>query len=133
MTTGMIASFIDGRIRLRADSLKSPKNMESLLAFLQGRKGLLDVRPNLRTGSVLVRYDVNAVSREELLGAVNLLQTLFPADKTLRRSGKRRENLCLGLLYGLVAGSAFVNRRLHVCAAVLFTLSAFRHAAARKP
>ncbi|MDR2745756.1 MAG: cation transporter, partial [Desulfovibrio sp.] len=65
----MIASFFDGRVRIRADALKKPENLDMARSLVQARPGVLKVESNARTGSLLVHYDPAVITRETLTGA----------------------------------------------------------------
>jgi hypothetical protein len=126
----MIASFIDGRIRLRGSALKNPDNMAMLRSFIGAEQGILDLRANSRTGSLLVYYDPSVISREALASAATLLESdLFRAEKT--RPGKslftKKESLILILVYCAVVASGFLSRPAHLAAGTLFTLLTAAH------
>lgn len=150
----MIASFIDGRVRIRAEALKDPALMDQVLAALGARDGILSATPNPRTGSVLVLYDPAAVSRETLLTAAlaleEQLRSLEEAGANrkgatllsrLRRGeswrGKRNgrlspltprgESALMGALYLLTAVTGFGSRRTHVILGAAFAALAGIH------
>jgi hypothetical protein len=126
----MIASFIDGRIRLRDRALKDPANMDLLRGFIGAQRGILDLRANSRTGSLLVYYDPTVLSREALASAAALLEPgLFRAEKA--RPAKAlfasKESLLLALVYCAVAATGFLSKPAHLAAGTLFTLLTAAH------
>ncbi len=62
-----ITSFVDGRVRLRHPSLKRAEDAEQVRGFLASLPGILRVTVNSRTGSLLLEYDPDQISREDLL------------------------------------------------------------------
>ena len=62
-----ITSFVDGRVRLRHPSLKRAEDAEQVRGFLVSLPGMLRVTVNSRTGSLLLEYDPDQISREDLL------------------------------------------------------------------
>ena len=62
-----ITSFVDGRVRLRHPSLKRAEDAELVRGFLASLPGILRVTVNSRTGSLLLEYDPDQISREDLL------------------------------------------------------------------
>jgi hypothetical protein len=132
----MIASFYDGRVRIRHDALKDSHNMAAVVAAIAGRDGVISHVVNPRTGSLLVHYDPQKFSREDLLAAAKMLEQRFAG----KGAGRGRTDLfwkgdCeTALLFGLcgltVAGG-FVNRRLHVISGALYALLSLVHACSR--
>lgn len=70
----MISSFCDGRVRLRHPALKDADTVNGLVAILNGYPGVLEVKSNLLTGSLLVLYDPEAISQEDLAKAAAKLE-----------------------------------------------------------
>lgn len=62
-----ITSFVDGRVRLRHPSLKRAEDAELVRGFLASLPGILRVTVNSRTGSLLLEYDPDQISREDLV------------------------------------------------------------------
>lgn len=85
----MITSFIDGRVRIRAEALRDEGNMALVLAVINAQEGVTEVVSNPRTGSILVHYDPEKIPRETLLEAAAALeQQLAPmAEVGTRKSG----------------------------------------------
>jgi P-type Ca2+ transporter type 2C len=74
---------VPGRVRLRAAALKSRPVLGPLVeAALQARPGVSQVRVNPLTGSVLVRFDAERVTTEQLRRWI---------DRSLNGAGGRRE------------------------------------------
>lgn len=74
--TATIVSAAPGRVRVRLDrSMRSPEAMRGLAEMVCGLDGVREVRANPITGSLLVLYDPETVSTEQLYlaaKAVNL-------------------------------------------------------------
>lgn len=148
----MITSFIDGRVRIRAKALKDEKNMAMVLTMINAQDGVLEVTPNARTGSVLVLYDPEKISRETLLEAASLLEKQFPPEEkkplkglpdflsalTCRRefgSGGKRlsplsplgESALMTALYLATAVTGFSSKRAHIALGTAFAGLAALH------
>jgi hypothetical protein len=63
----MITSFIDGRIRIRDEKLKSIAVVSHMEKRLSQLKGILNVSINQRTGSILIFYDRTVLRIEQAL------------------------------------------------------------------
>ena len=64
--TDCITSFIDGRVRLRHFALKDASVAETVCAVVGGVEGVESVQANPVTGSLLIFYDTEKLSRQEL-------------------------------------------------------------------
>jgi len=62
-----ITSFVDGRVRLRHPALKDGATAELVSSVVGGVEGILAVQANPVTGSLLIYYDTEKLSREQLL------------------------------------------------------------------
>ncbi|MDR3358823.1 MAG: cation transporter [Desulfovibrio sp.] len=134
----MIASFFDGRVRIRAEALKKPEIMDMARSLVQARPGVLKVESNAGTGSLLVRYDPGVVTREALIGAATLLEARFGGAaraKQTRSAGRRlsakAEMLLLALSYGGMLAGGLLDRRVHIAFGILFSLLTGAHVYAR--
>jgi hypothetical protein len=134
----MIASYIDGRIRLRARALTNPQTLLGLARMIESRPGVRRISTNARTGSLLLEYEPDVLSRAALLAAVTVLEASCGGEdaedspagqrKTIRSARTRRAELrLLGLSAGLCASSLLFSRRLHAGAGLAFLLLAARH------
>ena len=65
--TDCITSFIDGRVRLRHFALKDASVAETVCAVVGGVEGVESVQANPVTGSLLIFYDTEKLSRQQLL------------------------------------------------------------------
>ncbi|WP_353115091.1 HMA2 domain-containing protein [Nitratidesulfovibrio sp.] len=70
----MISSFIDGRVRIRCDALRNPEAAAAIEGTLRETPGVLSATANPRTGGLLVEYDPDAVTQEQLLEAAKMLE-----------------------------------------------------------
>lgn len=66
----MIASFVDGRIRIKDEKLKSIAVISHIEKKLLQFKGILDVSINRRTRSLLILYDKTILRFEQILHAL---------------------------------------------------------------
>lgn len=143
----MIASFYDGRVRIRHRALKDPEFMATVQCMIGGQDGIIEMRANPKTGSLLVLYDPAVISREQLTLAAQVLANRaaeIPAGKkktkgaavaclkTPLRLSRRNETLLLTGVYGVTLLGGFINTRLHIAAGGLFTLLAAKHLYDRK-
>ncbi len=62
-----ITSFVDGRVRLRHPALKDRATAELITTVVEGVEGITAVQSNPLTGSLLIYYDAEKLSREQLL------------------------------------------------------------------
>ncbi len=131
----MIASFYEGRVRIRTHALKNPATLSMVEQFVKGQEGVLDIAANSRTGSLLVHYDPSVISRECLSSALHVLEAQLAESPAPERTMRKRRNAlspkaesaALVGLYSLTLAGAFVNSRLHTATALLFTLCAGLH------
>ncbi len=139
----MISSYMEGRVRIRADGLKNPEKLAMLEAVVKQQNGVRKTVANPLTGSLLVEYDPSLVTREMLDQAFELLRAELTRPVLLGRSGHAKprakssalEMAALGgtaavTVASLAAGAA--GRRVHVAAGVLFLLLAFKHTLDRR-
>jgi hypothetical protein len=134
----MIASFFDGRVRIRAEALKKPETMDMARSLVQTRPGVLKVESNTGTGSLLVCYDPAVITRETLIGAARLLEAQFGdavrakrAKNSGRRLSAKTEMLLLALSYGGMLAGGLLDRRVHIAFGILFSLLTGAHAYVR--
>ena len=62
-----ITSFVDGRVRLRHPALKDAATAELVCSVVGAVEGITSVQSNTRTGSLLIYYDAEKLTREQLL------------------------------------------------------------------
>ena len=131
----MIASFYDGRVRIRMEALRNPANMVMVENFIKGQDGVLEIVANPRTGSLLVLYDPEKIPRDTLLSAAQALEAQLPASGGPARKhcgcckpfSRKTETGLLAGLYAATLAGGFVSSRVHVTAALLFTALAGLH------
>ncbi len=73
----LIASFVEGRIRLRHAFLKEAALAAQLNEFLQNLDGVTSTELNTRTGSLLVHYDADILDMDTLEGLLQQANVLF--------------------------------------------------------
>ncbi len=61
-----IVSFTEGRIRIRHDALRDATLGQEVCTFLQDMNGIESVEYKAITGSLLIRYDDENISQEEI-------------------------------------------------------------------
>ena len=61
-----VTSFIDGRVRLRHPSLKASETADMVADMMRSVDGVTDVHVNPVTGSLLLYYDTQVLSRSDL-------------------------------------------------------------------
>ncbi len=66
MIEDYIVSFTEGRIRLRHPALKDAELGEKICTFLQEMNGILKLEQKTLTGSLLIYYDAENISQEEI-------------------------------------------------------------------
>jgi hypothetical protein len=135
----VIASFIDGRVRIRAEALKQAEIMAAAKSMVEAGQGVLKVEGNLRTGSLLVYYDPAVIARETLLGAAALLEERFGdarrggrGKNAARAFGRKTEMFLLFLSYGGTLAGLLFDRRIHVLSGLAFFLLTGVHVCARR-
>lgn len=132
----MIASFIDGRIRIRGENLKSQAVINEIKQIAK-IKGITDVSANKRTGSVLILYDIAVFRLEQILNMLSDFLDIsdvladIPAAVSVPQKASRRQisrivpnrilNIGMlaslaGSLFGVAVGVKFF----HVAAGFLF-------------
>lgn len=131
----MIYSFRPGRVRLRAQALREQNLVQSIQEMLGGYPGIVDFRANCRTGSLLVRYDPEQISQDQLRTALAFIEQRFPGAASgaksigirtplVSRSTERR--MLLGVFALCLAGT-MGGKVVHMVAGGAFTLLAARH------
>lgn len=97
-----VVSFIDGRVRLRHPALKNREQAELATAFISGVDGVTEARANPMTGSLLVFYDAEKLSREKLLDMARQGAALLPDDEQVQQvhDGKSPAACCARVLLG---------------------------------
>lgn len=94
-----VVSFIDGRVRLRHPALKNREQAELATAFISGVDGVTEARANPMTGSLLIFYDAEKLSREKLLDMARQGASLLPDDEQAH-DGKSPAACCARVLLG---------------------------------
>ena len=79
--TDCITSFIDGRVRLRHPALRNAATADMAASMVSGVDGVESVQVNPRTGSLLIFYDAEKLSREKLLELAKQGAALLPEEK----------------------------------------------------
>lgn len=146
--TDCITSFIDGRVRLRHPALKNAALAETVSAFVRGVDGVENVSANPVTGSLLIVYDTEKLSREDLLELAQQGAALLPvkdgkkngaegvrslADMLLsRRASRLAGRVMLVSLPLSLAGAVSGMGALHRISGAVFTLASLQHMAAHR-
>ena len=139
----MITSFFDGRVRIRAHALRNPEKMALVENTIKAQDGVFSTVANLRTGSLLVEYDPQVISREMLDMAAQALQAQLeepaPAKKAkgcpVSLTKLLDSKLEMGLLtaaFGCTLFGGMLNKRMHIGAGLLFYLLTAKHMYSRR-
>jgi hypothetical protein len=62
----VVVSFVPGRIRLRFKELKNQQVCDQVYTRVKEISGIINVEIKALTGSILIEYDVTALSTEKL-------------------------------------------------------------------
>lgn len=73
-----VTSFVDGRVRLRHPALKDTDTAELVSTVVSGVEGITAVQVNPLTGSLLIFYDPETLSREQLLALAEQGMAFLP-------------------------------------------------------
>jgi hypothetical protein len=89
VTRGECVHAVEGRLRVRIWELKkSPDVAAQLQKHLDSHAGIHGVETNTTTGSLLIQYDADRLTRQQLLGT--LAEAGYPvADRAATPSGRR--------------------------------------------
>jgi len=142
----LIASVIDGRIRLRDPRLKDSGLISRITSALAKQPGIEEVIPNPRVGSLLVRYETGLIASPKV---AEVLERLLPGarrpeaasapsgSKPPGRSGaspclplSRRQCTHLGMMVSLAGSLAALtvkSKTLHVQLGILFVAFSLIH------
>ena len=143
-----IVSFVDGRVRLRHDALKNPEFAAVAESAAGGLDGVTGVRVNPVTGSLLVFYDPEKLSREHLAALAEQWSAFLP-EENVSQNGRSPECGCVSALLGKkavrlvdrallvsllasLAGAAAGMGTLHRVAGAVFALASVQHVAAHR-
>lgn len=144
-----IVSFVDGRVRLRHHALKNPEMAAVAEAAAGGIDGVTSVRVNPVTGSMLLFYDPERISREHLASLADEWSAFLPEDRASEKNGRSSEGGCVSALLGRravrfvdrallvsllasLAGAAAGMGTLHRVAGAAFALASVQHVAAHR-
>ena len=136
----MIYSFRPGRVRLRAQALCEPGIAGEIQSMLNNYPGITSAQVNTRTGSLLVQYNQECISQQQLQMALVLMEQRFPGissgtkcigKRTPLVSRKTERQILMGAFVVCLAGT-LGGRLLHAAAGGAFTLLAARHMYTRR-
>jgi|GEM_PF-3079580 len=106
----MIASMIDGRMRIRNSKLKEGVFAGELKRHLSAARGLKEILINLRVGSALLVYDASITSAERIIKLIGRLLDVTQDTEVPKRPVKRfslnRVNTRKAINFGLPASLA---------------------------
>ncbi|MBT9171558.1 MAG: hypothetical protein DDT18_01941 [Actinobacteria bacterium] len=129
----MIASIIDGRMRIRNSRLKESAFAGELKSHLSAAKGLKEILINPRVGSALLVYDTSITSAERIIKRIGSLldvtqETEIPKGK--KANVNTRRAISIGLLASLAASLialVFGSKALHAVFGLAFLSFAAVH------
>ena len=141
-----ITSFIDGRVRLRHPALRDAATADMAAAALGAVEGVVSVRANPVTGSLLLFYDAERLSRERLLELAEQGASLLPEEKAPSSGGRcpfgrllldRRvtglvNRVMLASLLLSLAGAVSGMGALHRVTGAVFALASLQHVVAHR-
>lgn len=120
----MIASFVEGRLRIRDEKLKNRAAADEIQRLITPVKGIFDVSINQRTGSLLIFYDRAILKLEQLLHVLaDYLNTTKPECKRYAVSLTDRKIVNLGMLLSLAVsmfGAAIDITAIHIAGGIIF-------------
>ena len=142
----MISSFFEGRVRLRHPALKEPGNVAGLTEMLGMYPGVLSTSSNLLTGSLLVHYDPEMISKDDLAVAAKMLEEQIGRAESAESGGKgrgalkslckilprRQELLLLNASFALCLLGLLGSRKVHAWAGGAFALLTLMHILRRR-
>ncbi len=138
----MVASFVEGRIRIRHISLKNQDTLGKAVETLKANNGIELIKPNRNVGSLLVFYDKALTKTDEILDALHSYlweKPIIGKNKTPnRKSGikrpqapiSKRQAVNIGLIASLSGSllALLVNAKTaHVQLGILFTITSLIH------
>lgn len=141
-----ITSFIDGRVRLRHPALKHGETADMAAAALGAVDGVTEVKVNPVTGSLLLFYDPEELSREKLLELAEQGTALLPQSSSVetkrsgdvlscllgRRATRMVDRAMLASFLICLAGLATGSGAVHRVAGAVFTAAGLQHLAAHR-
>ena len=113
-----IVSFVDGRVRLRHTALKDAAMAQMAVSVVSGVEGITFVKANPATGSLLIHYNPEQLTREQLLVLAEQGMAFFPEESLKEKAS--RQDIC-SALFGRKA-NRFVDRAMLV--SLIATLAA---------
>lgn len=123
----VVASHIEGRIRLRHAALRDPAVLREVEGALKEAEGIRSVSGNPRTGSVLVEFDHVTVTAQQVLELTRLPASepqtaprARPEPMTPRDKMRIAKRGMLGSLGALLIFAALDRERAHIAAGGLF-------------
>lgn len=135
----MIVSFIPGRVRIRNAQLKNQENITALVSEISNLPFVESVEANIRTGSVLIKYEKSVsdgMGLEEILPflghvapelAKYVNEEPQPAKKCRVHKKKFYYRALLGSLLLCMISPAFGWFRMHRYAGVVFGVLGVKH------
>lgn len=139
-----VVSFIDGRARLRHPALKDSATADAVAAVVGGVDGVTEARVNPVTGSLLVYYDTERLSRERLLDLARQGFALLPDDRPEARPfgglraalspkvTRRVDRVLLCSLLCSLAAAATGMGAVHRITGAVFAAASLQHVAAHR-
>jgi hypothetical protein len=152
-----VVSFVDGRVRLRHPALREKASAELITGVLEAVEGITAVRCKQTTGSLLIYYDPEKLSREDLLAFAEQGAAFLPEIEVkgaCKSSSVRKDaaSVCTcgtSLLFGrnitrvanrlmllsllcALGGAVSGMRTLHTVAGGIFTAASLQHMAAHR-
>lgn len=146
----VVASHVDGRVRIRDDGLKKGGTASRIKEALLAEPGVSGVESNPRVGSLLVLYSAALTALEKILKKISeMLGSSLEAPGSEERprsfpkiplsisipAAIKRKALNVGMLLSLIlsVGAAVVClKKLHIALGIIFTALAAQHTYQRR-
>ena len=140
-----VVSAVEGRVRLRHPALKHAATADMAAAVVAGVEGVTKASVNPVTGSLLIFYEPETLSRDKLMELAEQAAALLPdaeekrassarcVDRLLSRRATRMVDkvLFVSLLASLVGAAAGMGG-MHRVAGTIFAAASLQHLAAHR-
>jgi hypothetical protein len=92
---------VPGRLRIRATKLKYPsKDILELCQALEASAGIINTEYNPKSGSLIIFYETNVLSAEDILYQLHKTELLKNCPTTLHHSANRMGTVLGSALFG---------------------------------
>lgn len=116
-------STLDGRVRIRDKRLKDREFSEKVYSLLIGEQGIREVSVNHTAKSMLIIYDRNLISREQILKILEEKLSIVQSQNTLSLARVNKSIAVPGMLLSIsisLIGLSIKSKGLHSVAGFIF-------------